>query len=254
VRVAFLAPTCTGDARSPSHCASPPPRWCRPHVVECLLSLHDWQRSVLHAAVPPSARSPCPTTAASAAAESPSNVCTPPAAPLPAADAQAWPAPPQGFSFTPQAVELVGRQGPAGQEASDGLNYLMRSCTHMLKSRMGVPGTPLPPLPRAAAMQPDIALDAVGPILETVLANLTSEYERRLLAKDQEHKAQGDAVRALQRRVDGLQAEAAQLRAAAETAGAEVAAKAAGEAQGEACYPMPGKTGYASLVARRATR
>ena len=39
----------------------------------------------------------------------------------------------------------------------------------------GMPATPLPPPPRTAAgVPPEIALDAVGPVLETVLQNLTA--------------------------------------------------------------------------------
>ena len=38
-----------------------------------------------------------------------------------------------------------------------------------------MPATPLPPPPRTAAgVPPEIALDAVGPVLETVLQNLTA--------------------------------------------------------------------------------
>lgn len=51
----------------------------------------------------------------------------------------------------------------------------MRTCNHMLKSSMGMPATPLGPPPRATAgVAPEIALDAVGPVLETVLQNLTA--------------------------------------------------------------------------------
>lgn len=45
----------------------------------------------------------------------------------------------------------------------------------MLKSSMGMPATPLGPPPRAGGgVPPEIALDAVGPVLETVLQNLTT--------------------------------------------------------------------------------
>jgi len=113
----------------------------------------------------------------------------------------------------------------------------------MLKTRMGVPATPLPAVPAATA-HPEIALDAVGPVLETVLANLTSEYERRLLAKDQEHKGQAAAVEALRRQLAALQEEAAHWRHAAESRAAEEAAEAIAKTESEktrATHPFDGK-------------
>lgn len=145
---------------------------------------------------------------------------TPVAAPLAAAAAAA------SFSFTPAANALVSRHGIAAPAQSDGLDYLMQSCTHMLKTRMGLPATPLPAHSTAHTTTPsEIALDAVGPVLETVLSNLTGEYERRLLAKDQEHKQQADMVDGLRRQVAALESEAAQWRQAAESK-AHVAAAA----------------------------
>ena len=47
--------------------------------------------------------------------------------------------------------------------------------THPAGSPAGMPATPLPPPPRTTAgVPPEIALDAVGPVLETVLQNLTA--------------------------------------------------------------------------------
>jgi len=77
---------------------------------------------------------------------------------------------------------------------------------------MGIPATPLPLHAGLQHTHPEIALDAVGPVLETVLANLTTEYERRLLSKDQEHKMQADAVEGLRRQVSALQEEVAHWR------------------------------------------
>lgn len=77
---------------------------------------------------------------------------------------------------------------------------------------MGAPVSPPPSTPPVATIQPEIALDAVGPVLETVLANLTSEYERRLLAKDHELKIQLDKARHLQQKLDEVGAELAGLR------------------------------------------
>jgi hypothetical protein len=177
----------------------------RPQVAECVLSLRDWA-----------------------------------AAPRPGPGGRATPSPSGGaattnaaFSFTPAAAGLVARHGagpgPAGLDAdgSDGLAYLMRSCTHLLKSRMGVPATPLPPRPAPAAAPADVALDAVGPVLEAVLGNLTAEYERRLLGKDQEAKAAAAAVGAARREAAAARAEAARWRAAAEAAAPAADAAAA---------------------------
>jgi hypothetical protein len=56
------------------------------------------------------------------------------------------------------------------------LAYLLQTTNHLLKTHMGLPATPLPPPPAAAlaALPPDAAIDAIGPVLESVLANLTA--------------------------------------------------------------------------------
>ena len=41
---------------------------------------------------------------------------------------------------------------------------------------------------------PDSALEAMGPVLESVLGSLTQEYEKRLFSKD--HEVKGAQVRA----------------------------------------------------------
>ncbi|KFM25615.1 Kinesin-4 [Auxenochlorella protothecoides] len=112
-----------------------------------------------------------------------------------------------GETFSARDLEEGGEERPglvakhglaaAAADAPDGLNHLMRSCTHMLRSRMGLgASSPAPDAgPRRGdeaeagstqAPVPAYALDAVGPVLESVLSNLTSEYEKRLLAKDQD--------------------------------------------------------------------
>lgn len=81
----------------------------------------------------------------------------------------------------------------------------------MLKTRMGLPATPLSNahqhLSTSSSTNPEIALDAVGPILETVLSNLTSEYEKRLLDKDREQRHLLDTVARLQRQLETIQTE-----------------------------------------------
>ena len=118
-------------------------------------------------------------------------------------DAPSYPDTEKEFSFTPQAYAMVNKQ--VG-EVSDGVDYLMKSCTHMLKKRIGLPATPLPER-RVERQSPDIALDAVGPVLETVLSNLTREYERRLLSKDEERKMLVKTIDALKQQSLRLQEE-----------------------------------------------
>ena len=92
-------------------------------------------------------------------------------------------------------------------QASTGVTHLMQQCTVMLKEKMYVSSsTQLAhhssnmSQQHMAAMQhqhhqqrfssgggnSEFNMEAVGPVLESVLANLTQEYERRLLLKDQE--------------------------------------------------------------------
>ncbi|KAK2076682.1 hypothetical protein QBZ16_005442 [Prototheca wickerhamii] len=74
----------------------------------------------------------------------------------------------------------------------------------------------LPPAPAPAAAAPPFALDAVGPVLENVLSNLTSEYEKRLLSKDQEFKLAQEAQERMRRQIGRIQAEMEGWRAQAE--------------------------------------
>lgn len=149
--------------------------------MECILSLQDWYLGAVHEEATP----PRPT--------------------------QDWPSTSsQATGFTPLASQIVGRHSP-GSSHSDGLAFLMQSCTHLLKTRMGAPTSPLPSTPPMATVQPEIALDAVGPVLETVLANLTSEYERRLLAKDHELKLQLEKSQQLQQKLVATEIDLADL-------------------------------------------
>ena len=196
--------------------------------MECVLSLQDWRQAVLQGSHSPHLPGYSPAMRTMASPRNPYGAAsTPVAAPLAAASAA------QSFSFTPAANAVVSRNGPVLLPGNtDGLDYLMQSCTHMLKTRMGIPATPLPSPPNASTAPSDIALDAVGPVLETVLSNLTSEYERRLLAKDQEHKQQRDMAEGLRRQVAALESEAARWRQAAESKAHVAAAAAAVESEG----------------------
>lgn len=159
----------------------------------------------------------------------------PPSAPTPLAAPMAAAAAAQTFTFTPEAAALVARHagtsGGMNNNHTDGLDFLMQSCTHMLKVRMGMPVTPIPPAgatvdgaAATATTTSEMAMDAVGPVLETVLANLTEEYERRLLAKDQEHKQQVDEVNYLKKQVAVLEREAAKWKNAADSGAVQAAA------------------------------
>lgn len=147
----------------------------RPAVTDCLLALQAWwhvqqarSRPVSPRPLSPAASSPA-SSAPSGAGGSPGITPPPPLRQQPSPRAAE-------FSFTPHASAAVHRAAGAPRgPGTDGLEYLMRTCNHMLKSSMGMPATPLGPPPRAAAgLTPDIALDAVGPVLETVLQNLTA--------------------------------------------------------------------------------
>jgi hypothetical protein len=116
------------------------------------------------------------------------------------------PAQSEDFSF--EAPSICGEFGEGeetpplklsagkGVQAAVGVTKLMQQCTTMLRERMwadsssssglrtsrefSAVATPTPP--RGAAT-PEGALEAMGPVLESVLGSLTQEYEKRLLAK-----------------------------------------------------------------------
>lgn len=78
-----------------------------------------------------------------------------------------------------------------GVAAAVGVTRLMQQCTSMLRERMWADApqgqtrnvqTPTPPRGLSAGT-PEGALEAMGPVLESVLGSLTQEYEKRLLAK-----------------------------------------------------------------------
>jgi hypothetical protein len=77
----------------------------------------------------------------------------------------------------------------------------------MLKERMFV-DAPRPPSRYSMSgglPSPDHALEAMGPVLESVLGSLTQEYEKRLLLKDHELSDARDKNTSLQKQVYSLQ-------------------------------------------------
>ncbi|RMZ52520.1 hypothetical protein APUTEX25_003663 [Auxenochlorella protothecoides] len=168
----------------------------RPGVAGCILGLRD----LAAGRTPPGPRSspgpwstpggqglpPLPSPASGARASAGAGPGQ--AAPRPT------PPPRPGFSFTPAAAQLVAKHGlaAAAADAPDGLNHLMRSCTHMLRSRMGLgASSPAPDAgPRRGdeaeagstqAPVPAYALDAVGPVLESRAADARYAIRVQLL-------------------------------------------------------------------------
>lgn len=117
----------------------------RPVVADCILSLQAWWQAQQAdaAGLRASASWPRPSSAGGGpggASVSPSGI--PPAGattPPPLRTPPSPVAPPHAgspeFSFTPHAAAAVHRA--SGQQRQDGLEYLMRTCNHMLKSSMG---------------------------------------------------------------------------------------------------------------------
>ncbi|KAK9806220.1 hypothetical protein WJX72_005827 [[Myrmecia] bisecta] len=99
-----------------------------------------------------------------------------------------------------------------GVQAAVGVTRLMQQCTAMLRERMCdgpiVPRVASPPVRyQPSSPAPESALEAMGPVLESVLGSLTQEYEKRLLAKDHE-------VKASQAQIEQLKAELYDVRSA----------------------------------------
>ena len=113
--------------------------------------------------------------------------------------------PPPPPTETPETFSMEAARAVVADRGADGVLSLMNQCTSMLKQRM-MPATPGAANP-AARPADAAALDTVGPVLESVLANLTQEYEKRLLAKDQEVKAAVEGQQRLQMEVVLLQEE-----------------------------------------------
>ncbi|KAK9862343.1 hypothetical protein WJX84_009346 [Apatococcus fuscideae] len=137
---------------------------------------------------------------------------------------------PPGFTVVAKRIanggasRFGGAQSYGAGSAAQGVTRLMQQCTAMLRERMGgdqgaiqqgaaggaprpssstalscMPSTPTSLMRRdAPSSPPDTALEAMGPVLESVLGSLTQEYEKRLLTKDQEVKASAQRVMALQ--------------------------------------------------------
>jgi hypothetical protein len=87
---------------------------------------------------------------------------------------------------------------------------LMQQCTSMLRDKMWnerhrQPQAALRYRDSNGSAQPDNALEAMGPVLESVLGSLTMEYERRLLQKDQEIKACADELNKCRAKIQQLE-------------------------------------------------
>ena len=104
---------------------------------------------------------------------------------------------PPNENEAPKQAYGAGRQSfkQSRSVASDvGVTKLMQQCTSMLREKMWNDTHSRPP-PAAiryretnGSAHPDNALEAMGPVLESVLGNLTQEYERALLQKDADMK------------------------------------------------------------------
>lgn len=177
----------------------------RPQVVECILSLRDWYLCA---------------SALKRSDEDSSSIATPASQihqlEIPGvkrdiyhselSGAVASHLSPRMPTFSPEAINIVTKY----DGANDGLTYLMQSCTNMLRSRMGMAVSPIEN--KVEKTHPDIALDAVGPVLETVLSNLTNEYERRLHQKDKDYKLITETSESLRNQVSALKEEILFLR------------------------------------------
>ena len=80
------------------------------------------------------------------------------------------------------------------------VSSLMSECTSMLREKMwnDTHSRPAPAAIRyreSSGAQPESAMDAMGPVLETVLSNMTTHYESLLIAKDAEMKTLHDELR-----------------------------------------------------------
>ena len=79
------------------------------------------------------------------------------------------------------------------QKRSPSLGVLFRRKEQCEKPRFSVNRSNL-----AAASTPEMAMESMAPVLESVLGSLTQEYEKRLLAKEHEVKAAQHEVKAAQ--------------------------------------------------------
>ena len=162
-------------------------------------------------------------------------------------------APPPPGAGAAAAAALAPRGG--SMQAVHGVTRLMQQCSSMLRERMymggaaagagaGTPGAPRSPAP----FDPQ---EVLFPVVDSVLGQITQEYEKRLLQKDHDLSAararaeaaarEADELRA---RLDAAAAERAKENAAAARAAADAAAARAAAAGEEA----------AALAARLAER
>ena len=86
----------------------------------------------------------------------------------------------------PSAIKTAKGRGLA---AAVSVTRLMQQCTSLLKDRMwsDSPTVSVSPL-SACSTSPERTVEALGPVIESVLSSLTQEYERRLLQKESDLK------------------------------------------------------------------
>lgn len=125
---------------------------------------------------------------------------------------------PNRMYASPPCLDL--RSSSKSFHAAAGVTRLMQQCTAMLRERMYVDSAqkqaqkflPLPPSASASSASPEHAMEAMGPVLESVLSSLTQEYEKRLLQKDHELSNTKDQLAGVQKKLVGLQSELTALK------------------------------------------
>uniref|UniRef100_A0A061S3R0 Kinesin family member C2/C3 n=1 Tax=Tetraselmis sp. GSL018 TaxID=582737 RepID=A0A061S3R0_9CHLO len=203
----------------------------RPRVVDCLICLKrmsEGQKLTGHFSTP--ARSPF----AAFPYRRPSSTYARPPLGTPMSDSQS-----EGDDngLTPPGGKAAAGKGVA---AAVGVTRLMQQCTAMLRERMWTDTsqagrtvqTPTPPRGMGGGT-PESALEAMGPVLESVLGSLTQEYEKRLLAKDHEMKTMQDSLQAEQARRRALESELNLAKNALSLAEAQASSAGASAAQTE---------------------
>eukprot|EP00798_Chlamydomonas_sp_ICE-L_P020873 gene20873-27714_t len=118
----------------------------------------------------------------------------------------------RGFEFNRHLSPRVGPVVPHRYEQhgknSHGVAQLMQQCTAMLEEKMVVSSsvtTTTTTKSSSNSQGGEFNFEAVGPVLESVLGNLTQEYERRLLTKDQEIISTKEKMAGLARQMVELQ-------------------------------------------------
>ena len=104
----------------------------------------------------------------------------------------------------PSAIKNAKGRGLA---AAVSVTRLMQQCTSVLHTRLGSSPSALSisPLSSCSTGSPERTMDALGPVIESVLSSLTQEYERRLLNKESELKKTKHSLYQSQTRLQALE-------------------------------------------------